>query len=57
LDDFLNVAKYPLLKDNGSISALEAKLKAEREYDIYRVKQDALYSSDFDKEIKAITDK
>ena len=57
LDDFLNVAKYPLLNDYGSISALEAKLKAEREYDIYRVKQDAIYLSDFDKELKAIANK
>ena len=57
LDDFLNVAKYPLLKDNGSITALEAKLKAEHEYDVFRVKQDALYTSDFDKEIKSLETK
>lgn len=54
LDDFLSVAQYPLLQDAGKISALEAKIKAEREYDIYRVKQDALYTSDFDKEIKRL---
>jgi hypothetical protein len=34
---------------------LEAKLKAEREFEEYRVIQDENYISDFDKEIKRIT--
>lgn len=46
LDGFLTVA--------GRISALEAKLKAEREYEVFRNKQDAEYISDFDKEIKRL---
>jgi len=55
LNDFLELSKYPILKDKGRISALEAKLKAEKEYAEYRVIQDKNYISDFDKEIKRIT--
>lgn len=36
---------------------LEAKIKAEQEYDKFRVIQDRNYESDFDKEIKSINDK
>ena len=43
--------------DNGKVTALEAKLKAEQEYEKYRVIQDENYISDFDKEIKRITGK
>ncbi|MEA3544537.1 MAG: cell filamentation protein Fic, partial [Thermodesulfobacteriota bacterium] len=42
--------------DNGKVSAIKAKLKAEGEYEKYRVIQDRKYISDFDKEIKRITD-
>ncbi len=34
--------------------ALEAKLKAEGEYEVYRQRQDAEYISDFDREIKRL---
>ena len=54
LDGFLTVAGRPLLEVAGRISALEAKLKAEREYEVFRNKQDAEYISDFDKEIKRL---
>lgn len=54
LDGFLTVAGRPLLEGPGSISALEAKIKAEREYGKYRVKQDLDYVSDFDKEIRRL---
>ena len=54
---FLELADYPILKDKGKISMLEAKLKAETEYDKFRVVQDENYISDFDKEIKKIIDK
>ena len=40
---------------DGKISALKAKLKAEQEFEEYRIKQDAEYISDFDREIKRIT--
>jgi hypothetical protein len=54
LDKFLELSNYPILKDKGKISMLEAKLKAESEYDKFRVIQDQNYESDFDKEIKNI---
>jgi hypothetical protein len=57
LNDFLKLSQYPLLTDKGKVSTLEAKLKAEQEYDKYRVKQDKKYVSDFDKEVKRITGK
>ena len=52
LVQFLELADYPLLKDNGKISMLEAKLKAESEYEKFRIVQDKNYISDFDREIK-----
>ena len=54
LDGFLKVAGRPVLEGPGSISALEAKLKAEREYEVFRHRQDADYISDFDQEIKRL---
>lgn len=57
LDKFLTISDYPILLDKGKISALEAKIKAEGEYDKYRIVQDKNYISDFDKEIKRITGK
>ncbi len=55
LDKFLEISDYPVLLDKGKISALEAKIKAESEYDKYRVIQDRNYVSDFDREIKKLT--
>ncbi len=49
--------EYPILEDKGKVSALEAKIKAEKEYEEYRVAQDKNYISDFDKEIKRIMGK
>jgi len=57
LHGFLELSNYPILKDKGSVSALEAKLKAEQEYEQFRVIQDRNFISDFDKEIKRITGK
>ncbi|MCX9014049.1 MAG: virulence RhuM family protein [Candidatus Methanoperedens sp.] len=54
LHSFLELSSYPVLQDNGKISALEAKLKAEQEYEEYRVMQDKNYISDFDKEVRSI---
>ena len=54
LHQFLELSQYPILKDKGKVSALEAKLKAEQEFDKYRKIQDINYSSDFDKEIKRL---
>ena len=57
LHDFLELSNYPILKDKGRVSALEAKLKAEQEYEQFRVIQDKNFISDFDKEIKRVTGK
>ena len=56
LTQFLELSEYPILKDKGSISALEAKIKAEQEYEIFRKIQDENYISDFDREIKRLKD-
>jgi hypothetical protein len=55
LSDFLKLSNYPILTDNGKVTMLEAKLKAESEFDRYRVIQDTNYESDFDKEVKKIS--
>jgi len=52
LKGFLQLSSYPILTDQGKVSALEAKLKAEGEYEKYRTIQDKIYESDFDKEVK-----
>ena len=49
LDRFIELSSYPILLDNGKISAFKAKLKAHSEYKKYRIKQDKEYQSDFDK--------
>lgn len=54
IDGFLELSDYPILKDKGKVSMLEAKLKAEGEYMKYRVIQDQNYESDFDKVTKRI---
>ena len=57
LHSFLELSEYPILKDKGRVSALEAKLKSEQEFEKYRVIQDKNYISDFDREVKRITGK
>ncbi len=54
LTNFLQLSNYPILKDKGKVSMLEAKLKAEAEFEKYRVIQDKNYESDFDKEVKKL---
>ncbi len=51
IHSFLELSSYPILQDKGKVTALEAKLKAEQEYEEYRVTQDKNYISDFDKEV------
>lgn len=57
LNQFLELSEYPILQDKGKVSALEAKLKAEQEYEVFRKIQDEYYLSDFDKEVKRIEGK
>lgn len=54
LDGFLQLSSYPILMHNGKISQLEAKIKAESEFEKYRVIQDEIFESDFDKEVKKL---
>jgi hypothetical protein len=49
LDKFLLADDRDLLQNAGKISAQVAKDKAESEFEKYRVKQDQLYQSDFDR--------
>ena len=49
IDKFLDVSDRPILPDNGSFSAEYAKAYAEAEFEKYRVIQDRLFQSDFDR--------
>ncbi len=57
LQGFLELSNYPILENNGSVSALEAKLKAQQEFEVYRKRQDREYISDFDRETKRLKGK
>ena len=46
---FIQMFEYGLLKDSGKVTAEIAKLHAETEFEKYRVIQDKLFLSDFDK--------
>ena len=52
LDAFLQFNEQEILTDAGKVTAEIAKTFAENEFEKYRVIQDRLYESDFDKEIK-----
>lgn len=49
LNAFLQFNEQEILSGNGKISAEIAKVFAESEFEKYRIKQDRLYKSDFDK--------
>ena len=57
LTSFLELSNYPILQDKGTVSALEAKLKAEGEYEIFRQRQDLNFVSDFHLVIAQLEDK
>lgn len=57
LNQFLDLSNSPILQHKGTVSAMEAKIKAEAEYEKYKVIQDQLFESDFDKEIKKMLKK
>ena len=48
---FIEMFDYGLLKDAGTVSAEIAKMHAETEFEKYRIVQDKLFLSDFDKYI------
>ena len=49
---FLSFMDYQILPDKGRISAVQAKAKAEQEYDIFNLTQPI--DSDFDKQIRGV---
>jgi hypothetical protein len=49
LDAFLQFNERDILYNSGKVSAEVAKIFAQNEYEKYRIKQDRIYKSDFDK--------
>ena len=56
LDAFLAFNEYQILKDAGKVTHAVAVKLAEQEYEKFRVVQDQNFESDFDKQVKKITD-
>ncbi len=54
LDKFLEADDRDILQNSGKVTAQIAKSFAESEFEKYRVVQDRLFESDFDKNIKSI---
>lgn len=54
LDAFLRFNEYEVLTDAGKVSHAVAKQLAEERYAEFRVVQDQLYESDFEKEVKRL---
>lgn len=52
VNEFLTFRKYQILPDKGTISAAQAKEKAEEEYDVFNKTQ--RIDSDFDKEVRGL---
>lgn len=57
MDGYLDLNDYPKLRDAGKVSKKLADTKALREFDEYRIRQDAEYVGDFEKEVKRLEDK
>jgi len=57
LDKFLEADERDILQNSGKVTAQMAKSFAEGEFEKYRIVQDLLFESDFDKEIKRIEGK
>lgn len=54
LDSFLEFNGREILMDSGKISHEDAKLHAETQFEKYRIIQDRLFESDFDREMKKL---
>lgn len=54
LSGFLQLWDREILQDAGKVTAEIAKADAESEFEKYRIVQDRLFESDFDKMLKAI---
>ena len=57
LNRFLDMFEYGILEDSGKVSAEIAKIHAETEFEKYRVIQDHVYMSDFDKYMEELEKK
>lgn len=56
LNAFLQFNEYDLLNNSGKVSAEVAKVFAESQFEKYRIVQDKLFESDFDKFTKGLLD-
>ncbi|MES9880520.1 MAG: virulence RhuM family protein [Sedimenticola sp.] len=54
LNRFIAATDREILQDAGKVTAEIAKAHAESEFEKYRIVQDRLYQSDFDKQIRAV---
>ena len=54
LNRFIAATDRDILQDAGKVTAEIAKAHAESEFEKYRIEQDRLYESDFDKQLKAL---
>lgn len=54
LNRFIAATDREILQDAGKVSAEIAKAHAESEFEKYRIIQDRLFESDFDKQLKAL---
>ncbi len=52
LNRFIEATDMEILQDAAKVTAEIAKAHAESEFEKYRIVQDRLYESDFDKELK-----
>lgn len=57
LNRFIEATDRAVLQDAGKVTAEIAKAHAETEFEKYRVVQDQLFESDFDKELKKLSQK
>jgi len=55
LDAFLEFTDRNILQSSGQVSANMAKSHAESEFEKYRIVQDRLFESDFDREMKKLS--
>lgn len=54
LDAFLEFTERDILQNSGKVSAEIAKTHAESEFEKYRIVQDRLFESDFDRIVKQV---
>ncbi len=52
LDEFLKISERGILEGAGKVSAEQAAVKAQQEFEKYRKEKDKIYISDFDKLMK-----